>query len=412
MKIWLVTVGEPLPGFSEEDRLWRSGYLARLLGERGHEVTWWASSFDHFRRRQVVRRSQFVDVGQNVGIQFLHGPGYRRNVSVARQVNHSLIAREFRRLAQRGVSPAVIVCSFPTIELSREAVRYGRSRGVPVFLDIRDLWPDEMLGRVPKAVQGLGRWLLTPLYSATREAMCAASGLYAISETYLQWGLVHAGRDRSTRDRVLPMGYTGRLDTGSVTDEVRRAVLERGVDPGKRIYWFAGTFVGNIDLGTVIEAARSLRTRNDIQFVLTGRGEREKAWREQAEGLENVVFTGWAGQAELAYLASISWMGLGAYSSGARMSLPNKLFEYMSAGLPVLLSLSGEALNLTRENRTGLDYTPGDPGSLARLVRRTAADAALRNLMSANATQLFQDRFSPRAIYNEYADSLEDAAVK
>src|SRR5262249_6569773 len=203
---------------------------------------------------------------------------------------------------------------------------YGKQHGVPTFLDVRDLWPDEMLDRVPRIMRGAGRLLLSPLFAETRQAMSGAAGIIAISQRFLDWGLEHAGRSRSIdRDRIFPLGYTGNIDTVAVSNEVVAAASSHGVNADKKIFWFSGTFVGNIDLGTVIEAARVLQSRNDIQFVLTGSGEREREWRGQANGLGNVVFTGWAGSADLAYLSSIAWAGLGAYKPGARMTLPNKL---------------------------------------------------------------------------------------
>jgi glycosyltransferase involved in cell wall biosynthesis len=412
LRIWLITVGEPLPAYSGNDRLWRSGYLAHLLAARGYEVIWWASSFDHFRREQLVSSSNRVNVVDNLSIQFLRGCAYRRNVSIARQINHWQIAREFRCLAAATERPGVILCSFPTIELSREATRYGRAAGVPVFIDIRDLWPDELLGRLPGALQTLGRWALTPLYASARRAMQDASGLVAISERFLQWGLTLGGRNRMLNDRVFPMSYTGTLDTAATTDAMRATIAAMGVDPSKKIFWFAGTFVGNIDLATVIEAARILRGDPRIQFVLTGSGEHDGAWRSQAQGLDNVVFTGWADNEALAGLASMAWAGLGAYRSGARMTLPNKVFEYMGAGLPVLLSLEGETRELVVGNDIGVPYAAGDPVSLAEAVRGVADDEGRRHSMSRNAVELFRIRFSPETIYNRYADFLASAAAQ
>ena len=408
MQIWVITVGEPLPRYSGEDRRLRSGYLAQLLAARGHQVTWWTSSFDHFRRRHFVLRSERVEVGQNLQLQFLHGCAYQRNVSFARQRNHWQIGREFRRLAPGYPRPAVIVCSFPTIELSRESVRYGRARGVPVFLDIRDLWPDEMVDRLPPAARGLGRVLLAPLFGSARRALQGASGLIAISERFLNWGLEFARRERSVDwDRIFPLAYTGDPAGAKVTAAALRAELMPGVNPERRIFWFAGTFVGNIDLGTVIEAARRLQARGDIQFVLTGTGERSEEWRAQAHGLANVVFTGWADVAQLDALSGAAWAGLGAYRQGAKMSMPNKLFEYMSRGLPILISLEGDTRDLVTSSHIGLPYEAGDPASLAAAVERLADAPDLREAMSANAVRVYQEKFSAHGIYSAYADFLE-----
>jgi glycosyltransferase involved in cell wall biosynthesis len=408
MQIWVITVGEPLPRYSGEDRQLRSGYLARLLAARGHQVTWWTSSFDHFRRRYFTLQSERVGVGANLDLQFLHGCAYQRNVSLARQLNHWQIGREFRRLAPRYPRPAVIVCSFPTIELSRESVAYGRAHGVPTFLDIRDLWPDEMIDRLPPAARGLGRVLLSPLFSSARRALQGASGLIAISERFLNWGLEFSQRERSAdRDRVFPIGYTGRVAGLESRAPLLNTASVDAVSSQKRIFWFAGTFVGNIDLGTVIEAARRLQARGDIQFVLTGSGERSEEWRSQAEGLANVVFTGWADGAQLDALSAAAWAGLGAYRQGAKMSMPNKLFEYMSRGLPILISLEGDTRELVASSHIGLPYEAGDPTSLAAAVERLADSPDLRGTMSGNATRLYNEQFSPHRIYDAYADFLE-----
>lgn len=392
--------------------MWRTGYLAGLLASRGNDVTWWASSFDHFRREQLVAGSDRVAAGPNLTLQFLKGRDYTRNVSVARLVNHWQIAREFRRLAAVLPRPDAILSSFPTIELSREAVRFGRAHGVPTWLDIRDLWPDEMLNRLPRSLHPFGRLALAPMYASAREALSGATGLIAISNSFLSWGLGLARRARGANDHVLPMGYTGNLDVAVASDATRKSLVALGVNPGKRIFWFAGTFVGNIDLGTVIEAARALRDRPHIQFVLSGTGERDAEWREQARGLPNIVFTGWAGKEALSCLASMAWAGLGAYRKGASMSLPNKVFEYMSAGVPVLLSLGGETRDLVIDNDIGLAYEAGDAASLGAAVLRIADDGALRERLSANSRRLFDASFAPQSIYGRYADLLTQTQAK
>jgi glycosyltransferase involved in cell wall biosynthesis len=412
MRVWIITVGEPLPRYSPADRTWRSGYLARLLAQRGHDTTWWVSSFDHFRKVQLEPDSRRVPLEDNLALQFLWGRDYRRNVSLDRFLNHRENAREFRRIARAYPRPDVVLCSFPTIELSLEAARFGREMGVPVALDIRDLWPDEMLDRVPRLARPLGRLLLAPLYASARRALRDATSLVAISENFLEWGLERAGRARAPLDRVIPMGYTGALDAVAVDDTVREKLAVLGIDARKRIFWFSGTFTGNLDLGTVIEAARLLLADTDIQFVFCGSGERDAEWRAQARGLPNVIFTGWAVASELAHLSQIAWAGLGAYSAQARMSNPNKVFEYMSAGLPILLSLGGETRALIEDNDAGAGYAAGDAASVAAAVRRLARDPELRARQSANARRLFMQRFSPQTLYGSYADYLLSLATR
>ena len=348
------------------------------------------------------------EISDRLRIQFLHGPVYTKNVSVSRYRNHRVIAREFARLVERRAPPDLVLCSFPTIELSAAAVAFGRQHRIPVFLDIRDLWPDEILARVPLALRGVGRLMLWPMFQEAGQALKGATGIVGISETYLDWALSRARRGPTSSDRVFPLGYTGQLSRSEPGPEIGAKLRALGVNPARKVLWFSGTFVGSIDLGTVIEAARALTGNPAIQFVFSGAGERDKEWRRQAAGLENVVFTGWVGSEELLWLSRVAWAGLAAYRVGASMSLPNKLFEYMSMGLPVLLGLEGEAKALVVGEALGATYEPGNVGNLVEVISRIAQDDEWRSECALRARRLFEDRYSIETLYARYADFLED----
>src|SRR5690606_1528008 len=147
-----------------------SGHLARMLADRGHEVTWWTSSVDHFNKRYFVHGGERHAVTPWLEIRFLHGRLYRRNISLQRWLNHRELARDFSRQAASAERPDVIVSSFPTIELCVEAVRLGREWTVPVFLDVRDLWPDELVSRAPRLLEPVARLLVSGMARDAREA--------------------------------------------------------------------------------------------------------------------------------------------------------------------------------------------------------------------------------------------------
>ena len=51
-----------------------------------------------------------------------------------------------------------------------------------------------------------------------------------------------------------------------------------------------------------------------------------------------------------------------------RLAMPNKLFQAVAAGVPVVATDVGELATVVRGYRLGTLYTPGDPGSLAHAV--------------------------------------------
>ena len=137
MRIWLVTVGEPLPTDAGTPRLLRTGMLAERLLARGHTVDWWNSTFDHVAKRHRARQDTALQVRERYRLLLLHGPAYRRNVSIRRWANHRVIAAHFARWMPKEPPPDLILCSLPNLELAREAILYAQPRSIPVVLDLR-----------------------------------------------------------------------------------------------------------------------------------------------------------------------------------------------------------------------------------------------------------------------------------
>ena len=74
-----------------------------------------------------------------------------------------------------------------------------------------------------------------------------------------------------------------------------------------------------------------------------------------------------------------------------RLALPNKLFEYLAAGLPVVVSDLPEMRRLVSERQVGWVTDPGDPADIARaLADATSArgDESLENRVRVAASEL------------------------
>lgn len=413
MRVWIITVGEPLPTEAVQKRPWRSGIIARMLADRGHSVVWWTSTVNHFDKTLHETGNVITPVSDRLTVRFLHGKLYRKNVSIARFINHMQIGNAFARLAREDVKPDLVLCSLPTLELSEKAVRYGKAVGVPVLLDIRDLWPDEFISALPQALRPLGRFVFASMFGQARRALEGATGIIAISKTYQDWAYRLGNRKPGPFDRVFPHGYPA-PDSGVPSDAESDAKLLRalGVDPKRKSFWFIGTFVGSIDLSTVIEAARALEQRDDIQFVISGSGQDDARYRAEASGQTNVIFTGWVDREDIAVLSRHAYAGLGAYKKGALMSLTNKMCEYLAAGTPILLALPGEAEQIIVGNGGGVAYEPGNPVSLAATISSLADSPQTRAELSKNARELFVARFSADRIYGEMISFLEDVVER
>ena len=386
----------------------RTGTLARWLSNRGHEVTWWTSAFDHYRKQHLSQSDSTVswDGGR---IRMLRSTGYRRNVSVMRFAEHAGIARKFRREAPHAPRPDIILVSLPTTELAREAVRYGGAHAVPVLVDVRDLWPDALVDLFPETFRPISRLMLRPMLRDARRALSQCDGVVGISNGYLDWALRLARRRPRQDDAMFPLGYVEPTSSREGMEVAGERLRGMGVDASKNLLWYVGSFGRHYDLGPVLEAARCLQQSEgaDLQFVISGEGELGARWRALAAGLPNVVFTGWLGGDEINWLRRHAAIGLQPYVPQAPQGLANKLFEYLSAGIPVVSCLRGENEDLIVTNGCGVMYRAGDASDCAAKIRALATAGDRRRLMGERGRQLFLRRFDARVVFDGLATHLE-----
>lgn len=412
MEVWIIEIGEPIPEVDGNFRYFRAGLLANALVSKGHQVTWWASDFNHLDKKRRFLPARSIELQPGLLVRFLHGCGYNRSFSLKRFFHHRITARNFSKDAAKAAKADLIFCCLPTLELSEKAVAFGEKAGIPVIIDIRDQWPDHYLTLVPKRLRGIFRFGLGSEFRRVQRVLKGASGITAISKTYLEWGLKNACRTQQTFDGIFPMGYPE--STEALEEEVKKRrsqlVSKYKITPNDLILTFVGTFCSSYAVETVIEAARFFHEQGQkhIKFIIVGEGDNGMKLRKQCQGLSNIVFTGWFDQTSLQAVLSLSSVGLAPYSENASMSLPNKPFEYFASSLPIISSLRGELEALILRENIGIQYQSSDVFSLIESILWFSKHTDDRKLMGLKAGKLFEKKYSAEVVFGKLISHFEN----
>src|SRR5690606_26183087 len=132
--VWLVKDLEPVPGDAGDPRLLRAAMLSRALVERGHDVSWITSTFDHYAKRHRAGQTDTRVISDTYRIEILRAPGYRSNISPLRIWHNRCFARAFVDFSRRADRrPDVIVTDIPTTETAEAAIRVARQHSHAAF---------------------------------------------------------------------------------------------------------------------------------------------------------------------------------------------------------------------------------------------------------------------------------------
>ena len=412
MNVWLLKISGVWIEPGQKKRLYRVNMLAEALASRGHHVTWFNSVFDDVKKCNRDLVDGELRCNEYVTIKGLQGCTYTKSRSFCRLLHHRQTAMSFRRLAVEQQPPDLIYSSWPTIDLAWEGVRYARAHNIPMVMDIRDLWPEVVADVAPGLLRPLVRMIFHPYYKLAKRALRESTVVIGITSGMLQWALDFANRKASDWDRVFPLGY---LETQAPCENGagEQYWKERDVrgGPDQFVVCYPGVFSKRLDLQTVVAAARILHEKGEknIKFVLCGRGDLEDALRTQAAGLNNVMFPGWVEHSILNSLMPKCSVGLFPYPPRFDFvrNLPNKFFEYIAKGLPIVSCLEGDVQRQIEENACGVMYRAHDPRDLARVLCAVRDNPQRRATMANNARSLAR-RFDAERIYADLVSLFEE----
>jgi len=188
------------------------------------------------------------------------------------------------------------------------------------------------------------------------------------------------------------------------------------VDDTDLLALFSGTHGKANGLEAVLDAAAELqkRGRTDIKLVLVGQGAMKAGLMQKAADrkLTNVVFHDPVDKTRLAGLMAATDIGMQTLANVPAFyygTSPNKFFDYLAAGLPVLNNYPGWLADLITVNKCGFAVPPDNPQAFADALERAADHREELAQMGERAFTLAKTKFDRQILSNLFVDWLEAA---
>tara|TARA_R110002124_G_scaffold281837_1_gene456537 strand:+ start:19933 stop:21153 length:1221 start_codon:yes stop_codon:yes gene_type:complete len=273
-------------------------------------------------------------------------------------------------------------------------------RRKPFVFEVRDLWPE-----LPRAMGVITNpvvlWLMSMLEWASYRS---ADRMIGLSPGIVE-GIAAKGVDES-RITMIPNGCD--LQLFAVREKPWRP---EGVRDDQLLAIFSGTHGPANGLDAVLNAAAVLKERgwDEIQIALIGQGRQKSKLqaRANAENLTNVHFLDPVPKAALTGLMAGADMGLQILQNVPAFyfgTSPNKFFDYLAAGLPVLNNYPGWLTELIVEHDCGYAVQPDDPIAFAEALIAAAENPKILRRKGIQARGLAESDFSRESLSIKWVD--------
>jgi len=337
--------------------------LARYLIKKGHKITIIGSTISYltgtssskYRRKILVRENiEGINIIRTYAYSGINKSYNNRLISFITFMISSIIAGLFVKNID------VIIASSPQIFVGISGYVVKKMKRVPFIFEIRDLWPkfaiDTGVLMSPLLIK-LSNILEKFIYKKADYFIINSPGFYE-----------HLDKFDIQKDKIflIPNG----VDTKIFRPDKKYNRVRKDLNLEKNfIVLYSGAHGLANCLETVIESARLLSNNPNIKFLFVGDGKEKRnliLLRDKYK-LKNVIFVDAQPKSRIPEFCNAADVCLATLKklNAFKTTYPNKLFDYMACGRPIILAINGVARELIEEAKAGEFVAPENPKQLA-----------------------------------------------
>ncbi len=276
----------------------------------------------------------------------------------------------------------------------------------PFVFEVRDLWP-ELPREMGLIKNKFVLWLMDVLESISynKANVCIA----------LSPGIKQGIQKKLNKENPVYL-----IPNGSDLDLFKPGNHPKSIFPNCSENDFVAIFIGAHGIANGLDAALNAATvllqkgQKNIKIILVGDGKLKPQLQKKVitENISNVIFLDPVAKNRLNTYLEASDVGLmllsniPAYYYGTS---PNKFFDYISAGLPVLNNYPGWLAEMITENHLGIAIEPDNPEAFADAIIKMSYDKNLLKKMGENARSFAEREFNRKILAVQFEKVLVNA---
>ena len=374
--------------------------FARLLAKQGHQVSIIASTVSYLtgakgeKTKVVSEFDGLIHIYRAYTYSALHKSFFHRLISFF----SFMISSFFISLRISHVD--VVWGTSPPIFQSFTAWLVARIKRAKYLLEIRDLWPAFAIAvgvLQSKILIALSLWLERFLYRHADQLIVNSPGF-----------IQHVQEKGGKYITLIPNG----ADETFFQQDLQAKNYLSLQWKDQFVILYAGAHGMSNDLSTVLAAAQILADKKDILFAFLGDGKEKNHLIEEARkrNLMNVQFIDPVAKSEISayFQAASACLAILKPLDLYKTTYPNKVFDYMAAGKPIILAIDGVIRDVVQDANCGYFCQPGDPRAIAQcILKLKELDPSALQALGENGKQYLHQHFDRKIIGKYFSDMIE-----
>lgn len=373
MNLWIVNHYSVPPSYG--GGMVRHYYFAKYLEKKGHTVKIITAGRFHNMDVNMIDDSKLYEEKAVDGIKyvFVKSSGYNGN-GIKRILNLAgfpfAVKRTLKALLKQE-KPDIIYASSPDIFVPFFAMKFGKKYNIPVIFEVRDLWPESIVvynhmskhNPIIVTLYAMEKWLYK---NATKIIFTMPGGLDYVRDRCWE-KTIDFSKIYNVNNGVDVEVYVYNKDNYHLKDPFL-------LDEEAFNIVYTGSIRKANGLEYLIDVACYLKKAgcDDIKFILYGTGNDKDRLEEYCKNndINNVYFRGKVDNKFIPYILSKSKVN---YMHGITTPLmkygcsPNKLFDYIASGRPILSDLD-TPYDIVERNQLGRTVRSPKTQSIAEAI--------------------------------------------
>lgn len=374
----------------------RSYWIAQELIKSGHQVTMITADPKATQKRREV----MID---GIDVIYLQ-EAYNQDMSIATRLKAFLgfVWKSITEARKQKDIDLVIATSTPlTVGITALYMKWFKK--APYIFEVRDLWPEVPIQmgafKSPLIVKPT-RWFEKTIYKNAEHVIALSPGM--------QNGVI----------KYISKEKTSMIPNMAKVNEfwIRKKNVELEQKLGLKPNAFKVIHFGSLGLAngaeTIIESAKLLKDDSSVEFLFVGGGSTEDKLIEECQKyqLNNVKFLGRFPMKEMSEIVNLSDVSMVSFKDLPILytNSPNKLFDSLSAGKPIIVNSAGWTKAMVEDYKCGYYVNPNKPHELVDKILFLKEHPEVVIEMGQNSRTLAETVYDKSILCRQFVEVIEN----